>query len=79
VFDGVPDGDYTLQSTTNAQHRVGEDSLGDNAIWTGLRLAGNTVQLIDPPFIPEDRIPFNRANVADVQVGGRWKVAEGNH
>jgi hypothetical protein len=79
VLDGVPDGDYTLQSTTNAQHRVGEDCFGDNAVWTGLRLSGNSVQLIDPPYIPEDRIPFNRANVAAVQVGGRWKVAEGNH
>jgi Lysyl oxidase len=79
VLDGVPNGDYSLQSTTNAQHRVGEDCFGDNTIWTGLRLSGNTVQLIDPPFIPEDRIPFNRANVAAVQVGGRWKVAEGNH
>jgi hypothetical protein len=79
VLDGVADGDYTLQSTTNTQHRVGEDCFGDNTIWTGLRLSGNTVQLIDPPFIPEDRIPFNRANVAAVQIGGRWKVAEGNH
>jgi Lysyl oxidase len=79
VLDGVPDGDYTLQSTTNAQHRVGEDCFGDNTIWTGLRLSGNTVQLIDPPFIPADCIPFNRANVAAVQIGGRWKVAEGNH
>ncbi len=79
VLDGVPNGDYTLQSTTNAQHRVGEDCFGDNTIWTGLRLSGNTVQPIDPPFIPEDRIPFDRANVAAVQVGGRWKVAEGNH
>jgi hypothetical protein len=79
VLDGVADGDYTLQSTTNAQHRVGDDCLGDNAIWTGLRLSGNTVQLIDPPFIPEDCIPFNRSSVAAVQVGGRWKVAEGNH
>jgi hypothetical protein len=79
VLDGVPNGDYTLQSTTNAQHRVGEDCFGDNTIWTGLRLSGNTVQLIDPPFIPEDVIHFNRAYVAAVQVGGRWKVAEGNH
>ena len=79
VIDALANGDYTLQSTTNAQHRVGEDCFGDNTIWTGLRISGNTVQLIDPPFIPEDRIPFNRANVAAVQVGGRWKVAEGNH
>lgn len=79
VLDGVADGDYTLQSTTNTQHKVGEDCYGDNTIWTGLRISANSVQEIDPPFIPEDRIPFNRANVAAVQVGGRWKVAEGNH
>ncbi len=79
VIDGLPDGDYTLQSTTNAQHRVGEDCFGDNTIWTGLRITGNAVQEIDPPFIPEDRIPFVRANVAAIQVGGRWKVAEGSH
>lgn len=77
VLDGVPDGDYTLQSTTNTQHVVAEDCYGDNTIWTGLRISGNTVQEIDPPFIPEDRIPFNRANVAAMQVGGRWKVVEG--
>ncbi len=79
VIDGLPNGDYTLQSTTNAQHRVGEDCFGDNAIWTGLRITGNSVQVIDPPYIPEDRIPFNRANLAVIQAGGRWKVAEGNH
>jgi hypothetical protein len=79
VIDGLPNGDYTLQSTTNYRHKVGEDCYGDNTIWTGLRLAGNTVTTIDPPFIPEDRIPFNRANVGAVEVGGRWKVAEGSH
>jgi Lysyl oxidase len=79
IIDGLPNGDYTLQSTTNAKHIVGEDCYGDNTIWTGLRIAGNAVSVIDPPFIPEDRIPFNRANVAAVQAGGRWKVAEGNH
>ena len=79
VIDGLPNGDYTLQSTTNTQHKVGEDCFGDNTIWTGLRISGNTVQEIDPPFIPEDRLPFNRANVAAVQAGGRWKVADGNH
>lgn len=79
VIDGLPNGDYTLQSTTNTQHKVGEDCYGDNTIWTGLRITGNTVQEIDPPYIPEDRIPFNRPNVAAVQAGGRWKVAEGNH
>jgi hypothetical protein len=79
VVDGLPDGDYTLQSTTNTQHKAAEDCFGDNTIWTGLRIVGNTVNEIAPPFIPEDRIAFNRANVAAVQVGGRWKVAEGSH
>ena len=79
VVDGLADGDYTLQSTTNAKHTVGEDCFGDNTLWTGLRLTGNAVAVIDPPYIPEDRIPFNRNNVAAVQVGGRWKVAEGSH
>jgi hypothetical protein len=77
VIDGLADGDYTLQSTTNSRHVAGEECFGDNTIWTGLRITGNSVGLIDPPFIPEDRIPFNRANVAAVQIGGRWKVVEG--
>lgn len=70
---------YTLQSTTNTQHKVGEDCYGDNTIWTGLRITGSTVQEIGPPFIPEDRLPFVRANVTAIQAGGRWKVAEGSH
>lgn len=77
VIDGVPDGDYTLQSTTNSQQVAQEDCYGDNTIWTGIRIAGNTVTVIDPPWIPEDRIPFNRNNLAVTQVGGRWKVVEG--
>jgi hypothetical protein len=77
VIDGLPDGDYTLQSTTNAKHVAGEECYGDNTIWTGLRIAGNAVSIIDPPFIPADCIPFNRANVAVAQIGGRWKVVEG--
>ncbi len=77
VIDGLPNGDYTLQSTTNAKHVAGEECYGDNTIWTGLRISGNTVAVIDPPFIPADRIPFNRVNVAATQIGGRWKVVEG--
>lgn len=79
VIDGIPDGDYTLQSTTNAKHVVGEGCFGDNTEWTGLRIQGNTVTEIAPPWIPEDRIGFNRANLAAAQFGGRWKVVEGNH
>lgn len=79
VIDGVPDGDYTLQSTTNAKHVVGEACFGDNTEWTGLRIAGNSVTEIPPPWVPEDRIAFNRANLSVAQFGGRWKVVEGNH
>ena len=79
VIDTVPDGDYTLQSTTNAKHIVGEDCFGDNTEWTGLRISGNSVSEIPPPWIPEDRIAFNRANLSVAQFGGRWKVVEGNH
>lgn len=79
VIDTVPNGDYTLQSTTNAKHVVSEDCFGDNTEWTGLRVQGNSVTEIAPPWIPEDRIAFNRANLTVAQFGGRWKVVEGNH
>ena len=79
VIDGVSDGDYTLQSTTNAKRVVGEDCFGDNTEWTGLRITGNNVSEIAPPWIPEDRIGFNRANLTVAQFGGRWKVVEGGH
>jgi hypothetical protein len=79
VIDTVINGDYTLQSTTNAKHVVGEECFGDNTEWTGLRIQGNAVAEIAPPWVPEDRIAFNRANLAVAQFGGRWKVVEGNH
>ena len=79
VIDTVPNGEYTLQSTTNAKHIVGESCYGDNTEWTGLRITGNTVAEITPPWIPEDRIPFTRANLSVAQFGGRWKVVEGSH
>jgi hypothetical protein len=77
IVDTVPDGDYTLQSTTNAQHVVAESCFGDNTVWTGLRIAGNSVAEIEPPWYPEDCIPFDRGAVATAQASGRWKVAEG--
>lgn len=79
VIDNVPDGDYTLQSTTNAKHVVSEDCFGNNTEWTGLRIQGNNVTEVAPPWIPQDRIAFNRANLTVAQFGGRWKVVEGNH
>ena len=54
VIDGIPDGDYTLESTTNSRHVVIEDSYADNTIWTGLRIRGNNVTEISPPWIPRD-------------------------
>ena len=79
VIDGLADGDYTLQSTTNSKHIVTEDCFGDNTMWTGLRIHGNSVTEIPLPFVPEDRISLNPANVSAVQVAGRWKVADGSH
>jgi hypothetical protein len=79
VIDGLANGDYTLQSTTNSKRVVGEDCFGDNTEWTGLRINGNNVSQIDPPWVPEDRIGFNRANLSVAQFGGRWKVVEGSH
>lgn len=55
VINGIPDGDYTLQSTTNSKHVVIEDSYSDNTIWTGLRIRGNNVTETSPPWTPEDR------------------------
>ena len=40
VIDTVPNGDYTLQSTTNAKHIVGESCYGDN---TSARCASSDV------------------------------------
>ena len=53
VIDGLPDGDYTLQSTTNSMHIVEEDSYSDKTAWTGLRIEGNNVVEIPPPWIPD--------------------------
>ncbi len=50
VIDGLPDGDYTLLSTTNAQQLFPEDTYDDNTVCTGLHIAGNAVSEIDPPI-----------------------------
>ncbi len=79
VIDDLPDGDYTLQSTTNAPRLADEDCFGDNTIWTGLRINGSSVTEIDPPYIPEDRLHFSYDNVEAKQFSGRWKVVDGDH
>jgi len=78
-LDGLPDGNYTLQSTTNSKHIVHEDCYGDNIMWTGLRIHGNTVTEINVPWIPEDRLSLNPSNVTAVQISSRWKVVDGSH
>jgi hypothetical protein len=79
VIDNLPDGDYTLQSTTNSKHIVHEDCYSDNTMWTGLRIHQNQVTEIDIPWGPEDRVGFNPEHVSAIQVQSRWKVADGNH
>jgi Lysyl oxidase len=79
VIDGLPDGDYTLQSTTNSPHVAAEECFGDNTTWTGLRITGNAVSEVAPPWLPEDRLTINPSNVAAVQIAGRWKVVDGDH
>jgi len=67
VIDGLPDGDYTLLSTTNAQHLFPEDTYDDNTICTGLHIAGNTVSEIDPPI--GRQLITNSINFDDVPAG----------
>ena len=50
VIDGVPDGDYTLKSTTNQLHFFPEDTYDNNTICTGIRITGDNVAIIDPPL-----------------------------
>jgi len=50
VIDTVPDGDYVLISTTNAQRIIPEDTYADNTIFTGLRMSGDSVTEIAPCF-----------------------------
>ncbi|MGW4235103.1 lysyl oxidase family protein [Streptomyces sp. NPDC004980] len=47
VIDGVPDGEYLLRSTTNAQRMIPEDTFVDNTTYTHLRFVGDTVTVLD--------------------------------
>src|SRR6266852_5592955 len=40
---------------------------------------GNTVKEIAAPCYPEDCLGINPANVQAKNVGGSWKVVDGNH
>ena len=79
VIDGLPDGDYTLQSTTNAQARRRRGLFGRQHRLDGPADHRQHGRRDRSAVHPEDRIPFNRTNVAAAQFGGRWKVVEGSH
>ncbi|WP_226007769.1 lysyl oxidase family protein [Natrinema salinisoli] len=51
VIDDLPDGEYTLQATTNAEGTVDETCDGDNTVWVTLRIKNDTVT----DSIPEDQ------------------------
>jgi hypothetical protein len=71
VIDGLPDGDYTMLSTTNAKHLFPEDTFDDNTICTGLRIQGNTVTEIDPPIgrqLKTLSVQFNDVPAGDTAV-----------
>jgi hypothetical protein len=46
VIDDVPDGNYVLRSTTNLRRQFGEDNYENNTIYTGLRIAGDSVTVL---------------------------------
>ena len=43
VINGIADGDYTLVSTTNAQHTLYEETYEDNSVETDLQITGDSV------------------------------------
>ncbi len=60
VIDNVPDGDYTLKSTTNRRRIIPEDNFDDNTIYTGLRIQGDQVTEIPPCYVPLNPRDFDR-------------------
>lgn len=67
VIDNLPDGDFTLLSTTNAKRLFPEDTFDDNTICTGLRIQGNSVSVIAPPI--GRQLKTNSVNFNDVPEG----------
>jgi hypothetical protein len=76
---GLPDGDYVVEARTNRSGIVREDWYGDNFTWAGIRIKGSTVMEIPAPCYPEDCIGFNPSTVQAKNVGGSWKVVDGDH
>jgi len=76
---GLPNGDYVVEARTNRSGIVKEDWYGDNFTWAGVRIQGNAVTEISPPCYPEDCIGFNPGNLQAKNIGGTWKVVDGDH
>lgn len=49
VIDGLPDGAYTLEATTNAEGTIDETCTRDNTVRVDLRIENGTVTVIDSP------------------------------
>jgi hypothetical protein len=54
VVDGLPNGKYTLEATTDFRNYFAEDNEHDNSVLVGLNINGNQVSVIDPPYTPPD-------------------------
>ncbi|WP_247729305.1 lysyl oxidase family protein [Halovivax limisalsi] len=65
VIDGVPDGNYTLQATTNAEGTLEETCSRDNTVRVDLRIENGTVTLLDTQH--RSRAPFERPLAADAR------------
>ena len=78
VIDNVPNGDYTLQWTTNSKHVVAEDCFGTTPSGPD---CGSVATASAKSIRRGSRkiVGFNRANLSVAQFGGRWKVVEGSH
>lgn len=70
IIDGVPDGDYQLLATTNAQRIVAEDTFSDNTVRVGLRIHGNTVVETATPAPPPHLSNFVQIIFGVIQDGG---------
>lgn len=49
VIDGLPDGEYTLEATTNAKGTIDETCTRDNTVRADLRIENGMVTVIDSP------------------------------
>ncbi|MFC4542273.1 lysyl oxidase family protein [Halosolutus amylolyticus] len=49
VIDSLPDGNYTLQATTNAEGTIDENCYDDNSVRVGLRISEDSVTVTDAP------------------------------